>query len=525
MDGNVRLATSQVLYLTLPDTTEEQNARALKLLGEEWEKFEANMKSYEAVPFTPGEEEIFNQFKKSAEITKAHIDNAAALFKKNPDPKSDDRKAMVQLIMGAVRDSARTTRADAEKLRVFHVNAAKMNQGAAESAARTGLFFSLVTLIAGCVSGALFALFFSNSLVKTLRSISDSISEASTQVSAASGQIAASSQQLSQAATEQAASLEETASAIEETSAMVKKNSENAKSTASVSGESQTSAEQGKQVVEKMLQSMEAINHSNAVIMQQIEHSNNQFGEIVKVIAEIGNKTKVINDIVFQTKLLSFNASVEAARAGEHGKGFAVVAEEVGNLAQMSGNAAKEISSLLENSTQKVESIVQETKSKVGSLIADGKLKVEEGTNVAKQCSDILTEIVKNVSSVSLMSKEIATASDEQSRGVHEITKAMGQLDAVTQTNAATSEEAASAAEELSAQAEALRSLVVDLVFTVNGRDTGAPPVSAPKEKLFTKPASEGKVVAFTPRPAAAPLKKAAGDERPAHDDSRFTEV
>ena len=72
------------------------------------------------------------------------------------------------------------------------------------------------------------------------------------------------------------------------------------------------------------------------------------------LISEIGNKTKVINDIVFQTKLLSFNASVEAARAGEHGKGFSVVAEEVGNLAHMSGNSAKEITQLLESSINRV---------------------------------------------------------------------------------------------------------------------------------------------------------------------------
>jgi methyl-accepting chemotaxis protein len=86
--------------------------------------------------------------------------------------------------------------------------------------------------------------------------------------------------------------------------------------------------------------------------------SNDEISSIVKVIAEIGDKTKVINDIVFQTKLLSFNASVEAARAGEQGKGFAVVAEEVGNLATMSGKAAEEISSMLGDSMGKVELIV-----------------------------------------------------------------------------------------------------------------------------------------------------------------------
>jgi methyl-accepting chemotaxis protein len=200
----------------------------------------------------------------------------------------------------------------------------------------------------------------------------------------------------------------------------------------------------------------------------------------------------------------------------------------VGNLAQMSGNAAKEISTLLESSTQKVEAIVEETKTKVSSLMVDGKAKLEEGTGVAKQCSEILGEIVKNVSSVSQMSSEIATASEEQSRGVHEITKAMGQLDAVTQTNAATSEEAASSAEELSAQAEALKALVMDLVCTVNGR---ADSDQAPNAAAFTANAAPktGAVVSLPVKKAplaAVPMKKAAGAEDvPAFDDSRFKEV
>ncbi|MGE3261793.1 MAG: methyl-accepting chemotaxis protein [Bacteriovoracia bacterium] len=526
MDGNIRLATVQVLYLTLPGATEEQDARAIKTEEEQWAEFDKTIKEYESIPFTEGEKELFEDFKKKALVVQEHLGRAMVLAKKNKDPQSAERKELIHLMMTDVRNSARESRAAVAKLKEFHVKAAEFNQKAADNASNLGVLLSVLTLLVGCVSGGAFAWFFSGSLVKTLRSISDSISESSLQVSSASGQIAASSQQLSQAATEQAASLEETASSIEEMSAMVKKNSDNAKNTASVSTDSQNSAEKGKQAVEKMLHSMDAINQSNAVIMQQIDHSNNQIGEIVKVIAEIGNKTKVINDIVFQTKLLSFNASVEAARAGEHGKGFAVVAEEVGNLAQMSGNAAKEISSLLESSTQKVEGIVHETKTKVGTLVADGKAKVEEGTNVAKECSEILNEIVKNVASVSLMSTEIATASEEQSRGVNEITKAMGQLDAVTQTNAATSEEAASAAEELSAQAESLKGLVNELVVAVNGRADGfAAPVMVAKQ--VPAKSAGGKVVPFAARASqpAAPMKKAAGDERPSYDDSRFTEV
>ncbi len=209
---------------------------------------------------------------------------------------------------------------------------------------------------------------------------------------------------------------------------MVTKNSENARMAADTSSQSQLRVEEGKSAVEQMANAMGDINSANDNIMNQINQSNAQRTEILTVILEIGNKTKVINDIVFQTKLLSFNASVEAARAGEHGKGFAVVAEEVGNLAQMSGNAAKEISQMLAEGNQKVAKIEANTKSSVESLIKEGKSKVEIGNNVAQQCGQILNSIVSNVGDVNRMAGEISLASQEQFMGVREITNAIGQL-------------------------------------------------------------------------------------------------
>jgi methyl-accepting chemotaxis protein len=192
------------------------------------------------------------------------------------------------------------------------------------------------------------------------------------------------------------------------------------------------------------------------------------------VISDIGDKTKVINDIVFQTKLLSFNASVEAARAGEQGKGFAVVAEEVGNLARMSGNAAKEISDMLDQSILKVRTIVQETKSSVQNLVEQGKSKVASGSEIAKECGHVLEEIVVSVSTVSRMSGEISVASSEQAQGVQEITKAVHQLDEVTQKNSATTHETATAAQHLASQADSLKHIVENLVMTVDGKVSGS---------------------------------------------------
>jgi methyl-accepting chemotaxis protein len=289
----------------------------------------------------------------------------------------------------------------------------------------------------------------------------------------ASQEMARSSQQVSQAATEQAASLEQTAASIEEISAMVKKNAEGSVTAQEISQQSMNGATQGKQAVDEMIQAIEEISRSNSAIGQQVEASNHEMAEIVKLITEIGNKTKVINDIVFQTRLLSFNASVEAARAGEHGKGFAVVAEEVGNLAQMSGNASKEIFAMLEDSISKVKQIADSTKTNVGQLMEKSREKVDAGTVIAKRCSDVLGEIVTAADSVTQRVAEISTASQEQAKGIQEINKAVAQLDSVTQTNASSSNESAEAASHLSVEARELRNSVNELVQVILGASAG----------------------------------------------------
>jgi methyl-accepting chemotaxis protein len=296
--------------------------------------------------------------------------------------------------------------------------------------------------------------------------------------SASSVELAECSQKLSESATEQAAAIQETVSTLDEINAMVTKSLDNAKKSAVIADNSQISATQGKRSVEDMIHAIEEINGSNESIRSQIESSNQQFSEIIKIITEIADKTKVINDIVFQTKLLSFNASVEAARAGEHGKGFAVVAEEVGNLAQMSGNAAKEISEMLSGSIQKVESIVKDTTQKVEGMVLTSKTKVDAGIEIAQKCNSSLEEIVQTVSNVNSMVAEITQAAQEQARGVDEITKAMQQLDVTTQTNTSMAQSTAGYADEVSSQSTAVRKIITGMEEQVLGKSVGSPETS-----------------------------------------------
>lgn len=412
------------------------------------------------------------------------------------------------------------------KRNIQKVNDEATAAGAAYTAAK---YIVIITSFLALALGLTLAIFTLKSVSNVIDQVITNLSENSEHVTSAASQIAASSQELSQAVTEQASSLEETASSIEEMSSMVQKNADNSKQATDIAGSSMDSAEKGQRVVINMMNAISDINTSNKDIMIQIDHSNHQISEIVNVIREIESKTKVINDIVFQTKLLSFNASVEAARAGEQGKGFSVVAEEIGNLAQMSGNAANQISILLDSSIKKVEDIVKDTKTKVELLIKEGTIKVEMGTRIAQECSDVLVEIVGNTNKVTKMTSEISTACQEQSLGVQEITRAMNQLDQVTQTNATTSEEAASAAEQLSAQATSLQN-VVDLLFvTIKGS-------SAEKTSFKTsssKSVSHKNIVEFKrpvqkTRPVTTQYKKVVGMDHspiPKENDPRFEEV
>lgn len=327
----------------------------------------------------------------------------------------------------------------------------------------------ILGIIASGIIGLIIAIFLLKKPIKDLNTISEFLGKSGDEVNKTASKIAETSEEFSQASTEQASSLQETSASIEEISKMISSNTENANFSSKMSYQSLDTAEKGKKVVNEMIDAIGDINNSNQGIMNQIDETNKEIEKIVHIINEIGNKTKVINDIVFQTKLLSFNASVEAARAGEHGKGFSVVAEEVGNLANMSGKAALEITQMLESSIKTVENIASDSKVKIGTLLSGSRAKVETGVNIAKESEQVLQEIVDSVASVSKMISDITQASNEQAQGVQEINKAIAQLDQVTQQNSQGAAHAANAATELSHEANELNSLVQKLKTLIDG--------------------------------------------------------
>jgi methyl-accepting chemotaxis protein len=161
------------------------------------------------------------------------------------------------------------------------------------------------------------------------------------------------------------------------------------------------------------------------VAMLDIDRAYGELEEVNRVVSMIRNKTNVINDIVFKTQLLSFNASIEAARAGQHGRGFSVVAAEVGKLAEVSGVAAQEIGKLLDQSTRKVAQIVESTK-----------YKVDSANQMSLKCASVFESITHRTGEARTMVDSITSAAAEQEAGIQQVSRAMTEMkDSSNQTD------------------------------------------------------------------------------------------
>jgi methyl-accepting chemotaxis protein len=464
MISRYRLARSLATEIGISGLSQDEIKDTQKQYYEAWADFAKAEKDYLAVDFLPGEEELYNKFKKSYEVVKVEMDKIASMV----DAGQINHAAILQIIMEVKRNGTEI-RNSGNSLMKFHEDSADQRNLSAKNISRAGIQSLIVIFLIGAVASIVFAYFFVKSLVTLLTKVSTRLLESGELVSRGATQISSTAQELSQATTEQSASLQETAASIEEMASTIHKSAENAKLTNNYAINSKTSALEGQKIVNEMIHAVSEIESSNQKIFITVEESNKKMEEVARVIEEIGLKTKVIDDIVFQTKLLSFNASVEAARAGEQGKGFAVVAEEVGNLAEMSGRSAKEISEMLSASIIKVEEMVKSNKSSIGQLMSETKRKVDEGSAVARRCGEILEAIVTTVDDVNRLSDEISVATEEQSKGIQEISKATGMLESVTQQNSTASHQSANSAESLSRQANLLNNIVEELNVVIQG--------------------------------------------------------
>lgn len=273
-------------------------------------------------------------------------------------------------------------------------------------------------------------------IVNSMNKVTKDLEDASAEVSSSSSQLEAASEKLAQGSTEQAASIQETSSTLEETSSMVQQNRDNTQQAAALAKQSTQYATNSKESMLKMMDAMDNLKKSSA--------------EISKII-------KVIDEIAFQTNILSLNAAVEAARAGDAGKGFAVVAEEVRSLAQRSAEAAKDTTVIIESNIQMS----------------------DQGAKIAKEVEEAISQIDEQSKKLSELLDEISVATAEQTQGISQINKAISQMEDVLASNASTAEESSSASKALYAQTINMNEIITRLDMIVKGQSEATAKLSS----------------------------------------------
>lgn len=448
--------------------------RTLLIDGVDQKIYEGQLKDY-----TKNRKQVRERFDKFTKLSdskeeKAFIESFNKKFKewedfsdKNllmlKDGFDGDRSQFILKSINEVSKYFENSRDDLDQLQELIQKEAEAEYKNAQDVANKSVRDISIIILCCFVLSAIFSIYIVKNITGKIKKAMDLINENSQVLGNISNDLSMKSSELSAISQEQSASVEETSSSLHEISQMVKKNTEIAVSSADQVNLGKKQLDDGIQLILNLAGRVKDVNEASRVLGKSVDENHERLSNILNVFTDIQNKTSVINDIVFQTKLLSFNASVEAARAGEHGKGFSVVAEEIGGLAQQSGKSANEISEGLETSFGSISSIIQRSKDEVYNAVKKNEGLIDECLKLSSEAESVLQRISGMFQHISVSSDEIAQASREQNAGVEEINSAVQEISDTNQTTASRSHEVESLAKNIDQITEDLHESLKDL--------------------------------------------------------------
>jgi len=313
-------------------------------------------------------------------------------------------------------------------------NMANKTGESARRTARSAYNITIIMAVTAFLLGVAIGIIFARSIVKMTERVIKVLLESSNFIAESSKELAAGSQALAASSSEQAAAVEEISASIEEITSMIKQNADNAAHASDLT----TAA--GK-----------SINATHEAMKRSLAASE----EIARASNETQAIIKTIDEIAFQTNLLSLNAAVEAARAGEAGAGFAVVAGEVRGLSMRSADASKQTAAMIEQTITKV----------------------REGMEIFAETEKEIEDVVTHAATVQQLTQEVAAASNEQAKGIAHISHGVLEMEKAIQQNAANAEESAASTGEVHSHTVGMTACVRDFEAYLYGARKEAQPV------------------------------------------------
>lgn len=374
---------------------------------------------------------------------------------------------------------------------VIGISHAKAAEAATRAMTMSGLGYGIVLVL-----NIILVVFVTRSVAQPFTDLRRQLLGMADNTGRSGNELLSASEELGSVSNEQAAAVQEVVSSITQMRSMLE-------TTQEVSG---AAKDLGTRISQKTDDGNKSMTHM-AQAMTDIQGSTQQLVRLTEVIEKISEKTGVINDIVFKTQLLSFNASIEAARAGQHGKGFSVVADEVGKLAQTSGQAAKEIQSLIKDSQRQVSSVIDYVTKKI-----------KEGNGATEAALQQFDAIAQDIVKVSQSLEEVAAGSQEQFAGISQTSKAMEQMRISTRSYVKATGEIHNLALNARQSSELVRKIATDLEVLIAGSEA----VQRREGQFETAP-----VTTYQPHPLAKPPPeiKAVSAEQFVDNEAELVEI
>lgn len=448
----------------------EEVKKTLESLDTALNRYEKITKEKLAEPFTEGEEAVYKVIDQKYAPVKASVDEVLKLFNSN-DP---DKIAKMKVVLIRFEDEVREHQSALLKLDDYHVEMGDKWSAESKSLSSKMSTILLVTTVLTLAFAILISISMTKNINTILKGIADRLSLSSEKLTENSGVLTHASESLSIGTSQQAEALHETVTSTNEIAAMTQRASENSKKSLDKASLTKSASEKGAEAVEEMVSAINEIRSFTHELNDTIKHGNKEIQDLVTLVHKIGEKTKLIDDIVFQTKLLAFNVSVEAARVGDHGKGFIVVSQQMTSLAEVSGTASKEISAMLSQTITKATEVAETNEQNMKRLITLGDEKTSTGSKMATNCKRSLDEINTYIAEMCDMINETSVSSDEQTKGISEINNAMSQIDEVAAKNTENSKACSDAAVVLMDEVQKTRGIISDLTTVINGRNLSA---------------------------------------------------